>query len=255
MNTKNSTTRAVSKSMLNNLLGRFGLDINQSITDIVSEDKFNVLIQTKEVVAFHRFNNLVLVNYKETINYDICSSMNVDFKNTVLHNLKFNKDKEDRFDDVSIAISAAITSYARIEMSKVKLKVLQKGGKLYYTDTDSIVVDVPLDPELVGLELGQFKLEHEIIRGYFISGKTYCLITANSTARNESSCIIKAKGVDSSLLKELHFKRLLEGDNIKSYIKTSKRDLKKGYVNIMDSLVSINSDVYVKRHKILLNGK
>jgi len=61
-------------------------------------------------------------------------------------------------------------------MSKIKLDILNKGGYIYYTDTDSIVTDIPLDESLIGPNLGQFKLEYEIKKGYFISAKTYCLV-------------------------------------------------------------------------------
>jgi hypothetical protein len=30
-------------------------------------------------------------------------------------------------------------------MAKVKVDIMKKGGKLYYTDTDSIVTNIPLD--------------------------------------------------------------------------------------------------------------
>ena len=34
-----------------------------------------------------------------------------------------------------------VTSYARIFMNKIKLEILNNGGLIYYTDTDSIVID------------------------------------------------------------------------------------------------------------------
>jgi hypothetical protein len=66
-------------------------------------------------------------------------------------------------------------------MSKVKLDILNKGGQVYYTDTDSIVTDIPLNESLVGPNLGQFKLEYEIKEGYFISAKTYCLVLKDNS--------------------------------------------------------------------------
>ena len=47
-------------------------------------------------------------------------------------------------------------------MNKIKLDVLNKGGSIYYTDTDSIVTDIKLDESVVGKDLGKFKLEHEV---------------------------------------------------------------------------------------------
>ena len=74
-------------------------------------------------------------------------------------------------------------------MNKIKLKILKKGGVAYYQDTDSIICDILLEDELVGDEIGKFKLEHEIKKGYFISSKTYCLV------RKDGKVIIKSKGV------------------------------------------------------------
>ena len=48
---------------------------------------------------------------------------------------------------------------------------------LYYSDTDSAIIDKPLSPDLIGPELGQFKLEHTVDRAYFIAPKVYGLVT------------------------------------------------------------------------------
>ncbi|WP_345624930.1 hypothetical protein, partial [Streptomyces ziwulingensis] len=65
----------------------------------------------------------------------------------------------------------------------------------------------------VGENIGQFKLEHVVKRGYFISSKTYCLIT------DENKVIIKAKGVDSDSLTvdsfvDLYKGSIVEGDKL-----------------------------------------
>lgn len=77
----------------------------------------------------------------------------------------------------SIAITAVVTAYARIHMSKLKLYILSKSGSIYYTDTNSIVTNIELDEHLVDKnELGKLKLEHKVKKGIFITNKTYCLI-------------------------------------------------------------------------------
>jgi len=59
-------------------------------------------------------------------------------------------DKEmQNMDNTSIVISAAVTAYARIHISKIKLDILSKGGKIFYSDTDSIYIDRPLPDYLV----------------------------------------------------------------------------------------------------------
>lgn len=47
-------------------------------------------------------------------------------------------------------ISAAITSYARIAIRKIKLDIINRlGGNIYYSDTDSIVTYVELPSNTV----------------------------------------------------------------------------------------------------------
>ena len=45
-------------------------------------------------------------------------------------------------------------------------------------DTDSIAIKGILPIELIGNQIGQFKLEHEINHAYFISPKLYALETS-----------------------------------------------------------------------------
>lgn len=98
----------------------------------------------KKIATDHRLDYIEVLNNKS----------NIDVEN--LHS----------FYDVAVSISAAITSYARIYMSQIKLDILNKGGKIYYSDTDSIVQDLELDDHLVGKELGQFK-EYKLKEAYF----------------------------------------------------------------------------------------
>lgn len=64
----------------------------------------------------------------------------------------------------SIVISAAITAYARIHISRLKLEILKQGAELYYSDTDSIVTNKKLPDNLVSSKsLGLLKLEHSLL--------------------------------------------------------------------------------------------
>ena len=65
---------------------------------------------------------------------------------------------------------------------------------IYYTDTDSIVIDQELNPKLVGNELGQFKLEHKIRKAVFLAPKVYAFIT------EEGQVVMKIKGVSQDKL-------------------------------------------------------
>lgn len=60
--------------------------------------------------------------------------------------------------DISVGVASAITAYSRIIMTHFKNL---PDNKLYYTDTDSAVMENPLDDSLVGKNLGQMVLEKE----------------------------------------------------------------------------------------------
>jgi hypothetical protein len=109
----------------------------------------------------------------------------------------------DSFKDVSIAITAMVNAYAKFIMHKHKLEILKNGGSIYYTDTDSIVLDKSsFNKELISSEIGKFKLEYEIKEAYFISNKTYCLVLHNK------DIIIKIKGVKNNSLSLEDFKSM-----------------------------------------------
>lgn len=95
-----------------------------------------------------------------------------------------------QFKNLCIVISSAVTAYGRIHMNRQKLYVLNDlKGKISYTDTDSLVTNVKLPDILVNKSLGKFKLEHIIDKAYFITNKTYALLTV------EGKTIIVTKGV------------------------------------------------------------
>ena len=100
-----------------------------------------------------------------------------------------------------MSTAAAVTSYARLFMSKVKLDILNKGGHIYYTDTDSIVTDIPIDESIISSKLRHMKLKSEIKEGYINSTKTYCLVF------KDNPLVIKTKGLynHSLSLKDLKF--------------------------------------------------
>ena len=99
--------------------------------------------------------------------------------------------------DVSIPIAAAVTAGGRVIMSYFKNN---PEFNLYYSDTDSAIIDKPLSPDLIGPELGQFKLEHTVDRAYFIAPKVYGLVT------DKGEKIVKIKGVSSSVIDHEFFK-------------------------------------------------
>jgi DNA polymerase type B, organellar and viral len=242
--------RAVIKSLLNNLLGRFGMNIIKPVTKSVNKEKFNYITSTRKVTSYHEITeNDFLITYLPTVDEQICTEHGLDFIKVLEKDNNSNLDKNiDVFKDVSIAISAMVTSYARIFMSKIRLEILNKGGKIYYIDTDGIVTDIDLsliDPNLVGAGLGKFKLVHLIKEAYFISNKTYCLVLEDGTVT------VKSKGVVSDEMDLEDFKTLYyQAESIRTIKRQTVRDYTKGSVSIDTVDVYVSSESFTKREKI-----
>lgn len=249
--TKNDVERTVAKSLLNNLLGRFGMNINKPITEIVNKQQLDILLATRELNSFSQITeNIYLVSFNPKISKDICETHGYDYIK-VLKELNINMDSNDEFKDISLVISAAITSYARVYMSSIKLGILNKGGNIYYTDTDSIVTDKPLDSNLVGSEIGLFKLEHKIKEGYFISAKTYALSVYN----DKKPYVIKVKGILKESVTYKMFEDAYKGIDIKGTKRMAVTTYNKGSVIIDDKTITLNHNSYRKREKIYKRNK
>ena len=242
------TKKVVNKSLLNNILGRFGLNIIKPVTKLFNTDKLDKILTTCHIKSILEItSDKWLVNYIPIIDQEICIEHNVDYVKALTNNINnFNLEKNiDLFEDVSIIISALDTSYSRVFMLKQILRILKKGGNIYYMDTDSIVTDIPLDPEIVGEKIGQFKLEYVIKEGFFISNKTYCLIL------EDGSTVIKCKGVNQDSLTVEDFKEMYYSNKNVYANKTSAiTNLTKGSVIIQEKKILVQSDGYLKREKL-----
>nr|YP_009543519.1 DNA polymerase type B [Coniothyrium glycines]AYU74409.1 DNA polymerase type B [Coniothyrium glycines] len=246
----NDTQKSMAKSLLNNLLGRFGIGLDKAVTTIVDEKAFEIISSMHKVTSYKVISpQNILVSYVPKLDNDIIKSHGLD----IIKLLSKFQDKEIQSLNVSsIAISAAVTAYGRIHMSRIKLQILNEKGKLFYSDTDSIVTDKELDPSMISPnEIGKLKLEHKVDEGIFISGKTYWLYNTKGKVVN------KAKGIKSKSLSYIDYMKLLNDNNVDTAIKTtSKIDWDLGYVTINDNEdVTINSDSYKKRDKVRLDGR
>jgi hypothetical protein len=108
------------------------------------------------------------------------------------------KNKPGRGVNSSIPIAAAIASYSAAEMFKY---MNIKGNPLIYMDTDGVVLKKPLDPLLIGKEIGKMKLEYEIKRAVYADKKVYAVETL------DGRLIKKAVGLNS---KELNFQDYID---------------------------------------------
>lgn len=243
--------RQIVKSLLNNLLGRFALNLYKPITKTVSSKDLDYILATKEVKTFKVINSEnFVVTFNPIVNKEICENHNLDYFKVILNEKNIAASFE-VFNDISIAMSAFVTAYARIHMHNIKLEIMAAGGGIYYTDTDSIVTDLNINQlkdslrHKIGDKLGQLKLEHIVDKAYFISNKTYLLLT------NEGKCIKKAKGVNSDSLTLADFEAMyFNNTSVLAQKLSSEIFTGKGFVIIKKVDITLNWDSFKKREKI-----
>ena len=208
---KGTPNYTISKLLLNSLYGRLGMDPKSEQHIILNNEKATEFYNNVEVTNVLDFNN-----GKELISF--------------YNNPSEEYDDED-FDikETSVVIASIITASARIHMSifKTKYKLI-----IYYTDTDSIVVDIELDPKLIGEELGLLKLEHVFDEAIFLAPKMYGGKTSNYE-------YVRIKGLKNPLPFE-ELKPLLKKDSFLE-IKQEKwySDYSKAIFNVKDEIYTL----------------
>lgn len=255
----NPVAKAVAKSLLNNLIGRFGLALDKPMTSLVDLDKLNDITLIHKIKSMIPIGDKFLVSHSTAIDKDVCDDFSVDYAKAVVDKLKNKKSRmsETTFRDVSIAISSAVNSYARIYMSKIKLDILNNNGFIYYSDTDSIVTNIKLSDSLVGPEIGKFKLEHTVTKAMFISSKAYVIVPTiiDGKENNKNNEIVRFKGVVSKYITYKDMESLYNGNDVKAIRHESDFNLTKGYTTILlEKKITLKHDMYNKRDKVFING-
>lgn len=79
-NPKNSSQKAIAKSLLNNLLGRFGINFEKGISEIMSIKTFNQKSVMNKIISYKEIgDDKLLVSYTPKLDYEIINSHNLDF--------------------------------------------------------------------------------------------------------------------------------------------------------------------------------
>jgi hypothetical protein len=226
---------------------------DKMITKLLNHKEHNIISSTRVLKNSMMLDN---ENYLDTfstdVDKDVCEEFGLDYVK-VLNSSEFDfkKAKPISNSTISISTAAAILSYSRIYMAETMSNILKRGGRIYYTDTDSIVTNIKLPNDMIdSKELGKFKLENELVEAYFISDKTYLIKNV------EGKIIKKAKSVKEDSLDINDYKRFYNLEVYQSAIKTiSKKDFLAGSVNISSKLVTLNVDKYTKRERLFKDNR
>ena len=210
---KNSPHYTIVKLLMNSLYGRFGMNPNMEQHIIVKENESVKIFENKIIVDRISLNNgKELVSMKNDINNEEEISSNL---------------------NISVTISAMITAASRIKMIEYFEYINKNNIKIFYTDTDSLYINKPLDNKFINNELGFMKLEGVYDRGVFLAPKVYGLI-------NDHEEVVKVKGLKKELIQFNKLESLLTKDN-KLEIKQDKwyKSISKGSINIKNEIYTL----------------
>jgi hypothetical protein len=168
---------------MNSNIGRYSMNPFKERSELVNRKQL-IFILARYIVSkeIKISDDLYYISYDNVLDKETCIKSGLDYINE-LNMLNVSEAKGTRKSDIdfeSISTGAGILSYARIYMVKAMIYVLQNGGTIYYTDTDSLVIDMKLPESMTDpKKLGLFKLEVEIEEGYFLGDKVYAIKPKN----------------------------------------------------------------------------
>jgi hypothetical protein len=206
---KGSPDYIISKLLLNSLYGRLGMS---PITEnhIITTSGKAIDFYTK----FYITNVIALNNGKELISF---------------FNLPTESEMDSNIKNISVVVSSVVTASARIYMSKFKT---DNRYTIFYSDTDSIDINMLLDSKFVGEELGQMKLEHIFKDAVFLSPKMYGGIT-------DSYEYIKIKGLKNPIKFEELKALLYKGSKLEIKQEKWYSDISNGRFHIKDEIYTL----------------
>ena len=167
---ENDIMNTFGKLVINSLYGRLGMNDMESETLVIEKNEFEEIYNSinKKILSFNVINDCVIVELKT--------------------------DKKIRVKG-NIALASSITSKARIKLYHAQQDVTKNGGKLLYSDTDSVYAcyDRDVYKEKHGI-LDWSQDKKRIKDAVFISSKTYAV------KYEDNSESVKIKGFDNKLI-------------------------------------------------------
>jgi hypothetical protein len=191
----NSGKRTIAKLMMNSTYGRFGMHPEIGVSTIVSE---------QDAINIHRAFDVIrcipFTNGYELLEYNPRpGTQAIDAGLVTFDQIKPYIFYQDAVNETNVPLAAAITAQSRIIINSYKMKCLELGIDVIYSDTDSLVVNKEIPQEWIhNTDFGKFKLEHVIKEGYFIAPKLYFLECVNPKT-GETYTVSKCRGYNGKL--------------------------------------------------------
>ena len=211
--------KTLGKLMINSLYGRLGMSDYNKHSFFIDRGYFNYISNNLENYSFKNINNIYLITCEiSNKNNRILKEINI--------NIKKNKSES------NIIMASCITSKARIKLFKAYLDVIKSGGRLLYSDTDSIFASYKRNVD--NCKFGEVfwdisKKDTVIKKATFISSKSYGCIYGDG---NEA---VKIKGItrNSITYEELENKFYSNQDIlIKDIFQIKKKNFELNFSNI-----------------------
>lgn len=225
--------RFIAKMHLNQLYGYFGRSQETILTQNVTRDELKQLTLTSSIDSIMKIHDdLYVVLLKGNLNQEMLNELKRLRKDISFDTTDYIQ--KERSVKSNVAIAAAVTAYAQIEMMKYKTL---PGISVYYTDTDSIFIDKQLPTDMEGIELGQMKNElgsgNKIDKAIFLGSKKY----GYKTGSLEKSVFAGAQR-DSITFEEIK-KISLGTEIVKTYENVFTRDVSKLDIQIKERKITL----------------
>lgn len=229
--------RTTAKLLFNSLYGRLGMKKHPDIVEIVDSNKAEELLSKYEVLE-----QCSITDKLELIRYTPKAILGFEelYGKDEYINFLLASDSKTKSTEQSLPSAIAITAYSRMYMFKIIYRLIDLDIKVLYMDTDSIVTDKEIPVDLIGKDLGLFKLEHDIVKGYFIAPKLYALKTKSGEE------IVKARSIGHNL-EYKDFESLITGKSINKIQERWFKDPSNANLNIKIIEIKINPQVLKRK--------